>query len=72
MNCETQEEVDELWKRLWPRKERTLRMAEGQVLAVVTNHSERIRQFGGRQQRRQSTERDEGDRAMDKIDIARL
>jgi len=41
VDCETQEEVDELWEKLSARRrEKPLRLAEGQVRSVVADHSQ--------------------------------
>ena len=39
VNCETQQEADELWEKLCRRRKIKMRLAERQVRSVVANHS---------------------------------
>ncbi len=49
VDCETQEEVDALWRtfRWWLR--RPMRMAQRSIRVVVANHPAQIRRINGRQ-----------------------
>lgn len=42
VNCETQEEVDELWEALGRRRGGEMRLAQGQVRPVMADRSHRI------------------------------
>ncbi len=48
VNCETQEEVDELWEKLSEGGKREMRLAERQVWPVLANYPLRLRTDVGR------------------------
>jgi len=64
VNCETQQEVDELWEKPSAAgKKRKMRLAERQVWAVVANHSDCFARDAGRQRSAESRKGHAGDDA---------
>src|ERR1700676_5414273 len=73
VNCETQQEVDELWEKLSEGGEKAkMRLAKRQIRSVVANHSFHFRQTVARQGGRESKRVMQAMLQMDKIDIQRL